>query len=429
MLNHTLAVLCCEEQLTKTDLPPGFEWHETRTDENPPAAAVLESLHGWDSLARSLSPAILGTLPIIGLSPEIAGYADMLVPDAAATIAEALVKLRPACERMSALPPHYATLTDEAWILLGYLAVRDHGLHPALNPQKPAVADYGERLRFVDIEASAEILTLAGCLERHFGERVNLCPECRSARLLLREECEICHGGDIRDEAIIHHFACAYEAPEHEFCRGDELICPKCCRVLRHFSLDHDRPGTLTACNNCGHVTAEPRLGFRCLDCGLHDESGHLVSHDVPLYRLTPAGRATVFDPAWRPEPVKPAAPENDITRKVSAFLEGEQEGQEQRIAAIIKVLPATDADSKGHGLPTESLMLAAHIIKEHFPAALVIAAPPDEYALLFNKAEPQSIYEGLEQAEQNCKRLINDPLMFQAHIETRLKRHISYEI
>jgi hypothetical protein len=118
----------------------------------------------------------------------------------------------------------------------------------------------------------------------------NPAARCDSARLHVREECSECHSSDLVEEPYLHHFKCAFQGPESQFRRGNGLVCPKCRRELSHFGFDYDKPGTMIVCRACGHAASEPVVGFVCLDCGAHADSGSCPTRDVYLYRLTEQG-------------------------------------------------------------------------------------------------------------------------------------------
>ena len=136
----------------------------------------------------------------------------------------------------------------------------------------------------------AEALCEHGLVKREFFERFHICPSCDSYRLHVREECSQCRSSNLSEEQYLHHFRCAFQGPEGDFRRGDELICPKCHHELTHFGFDYDRPGTMIMCGSCGHAASEPSVGFVCLDCGVHTDSDVATTRDVFSYQLTDQG-------------------------------------------------------------------------------------------------------------------------------------------
>ena len=81
-----------------------------------------------------------------------------------------------------------------------------------------------------------------------------------------------------------------FKDPKSQFLRGGGLVCPKCRRELLHFGFDYDKPGTMIVCQACGHGASEPVVGFVCLDCGAHSDSGNCPTRDVYSYRLSEQG-------------------------------------------------------------------------------------------------------------------------------------------
>jgi GGDEF domain-containing protein len=89
------------------------------------------------------------------------------------------------------------------------------------------------------------------------------------------------------EAGIIHHFGCAHETVETQFRRGNQLICPKCAKTLRHIGLDYDKPGSVMVCQACGKSDDCATVGFVCLDCGAHRDSESMPRRDWHSYELT----------------------------------------------------------------------------------------------------------------------------------------------
>ena len=140
------------------------------------------------------------------------------------------------------------------------------------------------------VAVEAEAMCDQKFFSRTFFDRFHLCPQCRSSRLNVREECPRCHSSDLAEERYLHHFRCAYQGPESEFRRGNDLVCPKCRRELTSFSIDYDRPGAMMVCGSCKHAGSEPAIGFVCLDCGAHADGDTCNTRDAFSYELTEEG-------------------------------------------------------------------------------------------------------------------------------------------
>ncbi len=141
------------------------------------------------------------------------------------------------------------------------------------------------------VPALIDRLVADGLVQAAFFERVHVCPSCRSARTIVREECPSCRSAELTEESYLHHFRCATQGPESDFVVGDELICPKCRRHLLHFGRDYDRPGVSTRCESCRATTTEPQIAFVCTHCGDRTPGEAMPTQDVHSTSLTEAGK------------------------------------------------------------------------------------------------------------------------------------------
>ncbi|WP_139219076.1 hypothetical protein [Bosea sp. CRIB-10] len=301
-----MRILCFDDALRQSaPLPLNFRWSAAERigggELASPGAAVVRHAADLERLAQMLPASVYSVLPLIALDDALCDRADLVVGPSFSAIVDALRILQPSIQRAAQLPLAYTRLRDNAAQLLAYLVVRDAPLKPSYDPGLPEVVGYGVAgSRFGHtIVADAAHLSDLGYLQARFFDRTNTCPSCSSARLLLREECSACRGGRVKDEAIIHHLRCAYQAAESRFERGADLVCPKCRQQLNHFSVDYDKPGMALVCGDCGHMTGEPAIGFRCIDCGMKDDAERLIARDVNAYELKHQGRTAVYDPAW----------------------------------------------------------------------------------------------------------------------------------
>lgn len=174
--------------------------------------------------------------------------------------------------------------------LLGRVFISNRPLSAAYDAGSHGLVAYNTTLGGSTVAHEAEALCEEGLLQREFFDRFHVCARCDSARLHVREECSKCRSSDLVEEPYLHHFKCAFQGPESEFRRGNDLICPKCRRELSHFGFDYDRPGTMVVCRACGHAASEPAVGFVCLDCGAHADSESCATRDVYSYQLTEQG-------------------------------------------------------------------------------------------------------------------------------------------
>jgi hypothetical protein len=180
--------------------------------------------------------------------------------------------------------------TNLADQLVGRMFVANKPLNPRYDPNSKWLVSYNVALDPAIVAREAESLCERGLLRREFYDRFHVCPRCDSLRLHVREECAQCHSSHLEEEQYLHHFRCAYQGPEERFRRGDRLICPKCCHELTHFGCDYDRPGSMVACQSCGHASSDPAVGFVCVDCGAHVDGDVAPIRDVFAYSLTDQG-------------------------------------------------------------------------------------------------------------------------------------------
>jgi CheY-like chemotaxis protein len=176
--------------------------------------------------------------------------------------------------------------------LLAYVFLSGSVLRPSSDATKRECIRYPGYFPDGEARLAAERLADRGLLERRFFERFHACGSCGSSRLNVREECPACRSAQLHEVALVHHFRCAYQAPEAAFARGPHLVCPKCRQHLRHYGSDYDRPGSAVACSGCGVVSPEPTVGFACLDCDAHTDGNAASKRDVFSYVLTESGTA-----------------------------------------------------------------------------------------------------------------------------------------
>lgn len=179
---------------------------------------------------------------------------------------------------------------DQSEQLLARVFVSGHPLRAAYEPSLQTSISYNTVLAPAAVASEAAKLRDHGLFQRKFFDRFFVCPRCESMRMHLREECPKCRSADLIEETYLHHYRCAYQAPDSEFRRGNDLTCPKCRRNLEHFGFDYDRPGTMVVCQDCRHAASEPAIGSVCLDCTAHADSESCGTRDAFSYELTDQG-------------------------------------------------------------------------------------------------------------------------------------------
>ncbi len=129
-----------------------------------------------------------------------------------------------------------------------------------------------------------------GLLIGNFHDRVHLCNRCRSAFMNFREICPSCKSANLSVENVIHHFLCGYTSQESKFIHGEQLICPKCNKILRHIGMDYEKPSSIFICHSCQETFQEPLVECFCFHCTNRTPVDETISWDIKTYEITPAG-------------------------------------------------------------------------------------------------------------------------------------------
>ncbi len=134
--------------------------------------------------------------------------------------------------------------------------------------------------------------------EEKMLDKVHLCDNCGSSHHNLRETCKSCASIDLDIKDLVHHFKCAYVGPESDFEQehSDELICPKCHKILRHIGNDYDKPSHIYVCNACDDPFQDPGFTYHCVDCKDVKDIHHLHEHKIKSLGLTTKGKYLVLN-------------------------------------------------------------------------------------------------------------------------------------
>lgn len=196
-------------------------------------------------------------------------------------------RFTPIWRRLAEFPFRFRTGERTALALLRHAYARECPITARFAISQSALVEYdflaGEPCIRRHLESLADQRLLA---RRHFT-RTHSCGVCASARLNAFEACPKCDSGDLQDEKLVHHYRCGWQDAESQFIQGNQLICPKCRRELRHFGVDFDKPGNIVRCRTCGNVTSDPTPRFTCLDCGAVTNSDQAATTDWYHYELT----------------------------------------------------------------------------------------------------------------------------------------------
>lgn len=195
-------------------------------------------------------------------------------------------------ENREALHPDFWRSEDIGEKLLARIAVKGGTAKPVVAPRERSFVLFDVPLDEEIFNREMNKARAGGFVSGEFFDRLHACPNCRSSRLNIREECIQCGGANLSEEAYLHHFTCAYQGREQDFQHRDGLKCPKCSKHLSHFSIDYDKPGFVTCCASCGHSASETNVAFVCMDCGIRTGGDAMPTRDVYAYSLTDQGRA-----------------------------------------------------------------------------------------------------------------------------------------
>ena len=127
------------------------------------------------------------------------------------------------------------------------------------------------------------------------------CNSCSSTYLNFKETCPSCGSTDLEEEPVVHHFPCAHVGPMSQFVQGDDLVCPKCTKTLRHIGIDYDKPSAQLTCHSCNHSGQQTGMQAECIDCGTSNKLNELKQFEVPELRLNQQGIAWVENGVKQP--------------------------------------------------------------------------------------------------------------------------------
>ncbi|MEO0085188.1 MAG: restriction endonuclease [candidate division WOR-3 bacterium] len=145
-------------------------------------------------------------------------------------------------------------------------------LEPAFAPRRDTWVSYP----FAEAELGADSAYVAqlledlhrlGYLDRQFSERVIFCPACNSQDLKLVSSCPKCGSQHLARLNVLRHKSCGYLAPEADFQRGEDRVCPKCRMDLVLVGSDYERLAGRHRCASCGDLIEAPNERWHCRSC------------------------------------------------------------------------------------------------------------------------------------------------------------------
>jgi Thaumarchaeal output domain 1 len=353
-----------------------------------PDAVLLTQQNGARLIVDRLSAGPAAIVPVVdaSLGSRHSGVAKHGLSDlqiAAADrqgIADALAMLAPMAERVRSLPESVLHSDDPRVILLARLMVRDRGMEPRRDPNTRDTVVYDDEAAVPGARRHAEDLVALGLLHPQFVDMLTICPRCESGRLCARERCSACGSTHLVEEPIFHHLRCAYQAPEHEFRAGSGFMCPKCRAQLVHFSVDYDRPGSVSVCRACGHASGETPVGLVCLDCGVESDAADAGAREIHRYELTKVAYQCVA--SGSPLPAHSRSRLGSAIDRIHNFVARRGDaGESFCILAAGIEMPLEKSAGRSHQL---TCSLFASLMRETFtPDTEIIDAAPRFFALL----------------------------------------------
>jgi hypothetical protein len=107
-----------------------------------------------------------------------------------------------------------------------------------------------------------------GVLEPVLWDRVQLCPRCQ-ALPTFRRGCSACGSARLKNDRLIHHFACAHVDVIAEFEDQSEVRCPKCRARGLIVGADYEYLTGPFRCQDCRWTGTEREQVAQCLRCQL----------------------------------------------------------------------------------------------------------------------------------------------------------------
>lgn len=383
-----------------------------------PDAVLITQAGASAAMAMWMSAATAAVVPVIDATGKLGARADASIDGLTPhSIAAAFAKVEPVSVRVKSLPDAYHRTRDARQMLLARLATRERGATASRDASAKQVISYRDEAAIGGLLAHAENLTRAGLLDRKFFDKLQCCPSCSSSRLLVREECSKCRSGDVCEEPIIHHLRCGRMGPERDYRQGRELICPKCRHHLEHFSVDYDKPGTLTLCNGCGHTTGEPEIGFSCLDCDSHFETAQAKTRTFHEYALTEAGREAAFAPPLGGYGDN-QSDDNSVRERLRRFTSENRAAGRDCAALLIKLDPEGEIAARlGEKRFGQAVALYASLLHEVFEQEVEIVESATTFLVLISGEGADLVRAALPQVRRELEQHLSVDLAPRYHV------------
>ena len=159
---------------------------------------------------------------------------------------------------------------------IGEQILADEGRMPVIQ-----AADYRyERAFSEDLYTQWEA---AGILRRVILDKTLVCPKC-SALPTFRFACARCHSGRLRQDILVHHFACANVAPLDKYSGDTSLQCPKCRTKHLIAGTDFEYAPGEHLCLDCHWKSRELTQIGHCLQCEFRFPIHQAVEQELEGY-------------------------------------------------------------------------------------------------------------------------------------------------
>jgi hypothetical protein len=399
------------------DLLPGGMANAERGE--VPDAVILTEPGADAAISAWMSAATAAVIPIIDATGTYGERADAAMETISGLgIQDAVQRVKPLTARMKQLPDAFFRTRDTKAMVLARLAVRDRGLTAVHDAGLKQIVRYRDETAIAGIQTEAEALARAGLLRKSFFEKVQCCPSCTSARLIVREECAHCRSADVTEEPIIHHLRCGYQGPERDFRQGRDLVCPKCRHHCEHFSVDYDKPGTLVLCNACGHTTGEAEVGFKCLDCDSGFASDKATARTFHEFALTDAGLKAAFQPPLGGYGGDGPEQSGSVRDRMRRFVAANRAAGTDCAALMIKTDPdGTVAQKIGERRFQQVLALYISILRELFESDVEIVESATAFLVLISTESRAAVETSLPEIRRELEQHLAVDLQARYHV------------
>lgn len=139
-------------------------------------------------------------------------------------------------------------------------------------------------------ESALEDLSKLEILTKEVSSNIGLCPVCHTHRLSVHFTCSICGSPSLEKVNVLEHLTCGYIAPEKDFQKEGQLVCPKCRKTLKALGVDYKRQRNVYKCLKCGALIPIPDRLYSCENNHKFRED-ELIIKNIYRYEVNPVSR------------------------------------------------------------------------------------------------------------------------------------------